>query len=140
MQELAAEIDEPDWRRSFLDRVPVNQAIAAAWRLGRPSTARLWQTVRLPSASAPTGRPLRNDEWVEVTWTIAAPEDDDFPDPAVQRRHRLLRLLRQAAEQSAAPTVAALADALGVATRTIKRDLAALRTEGHPVATRGHRL
>jgi len=80
-----------------------------------------------------------SDEWVEVSWTLATPEDDKIPNDTDRRRHRILRLLRQAAEQSAAPTVEALADALDVSPRTIKRDLAALRATGHPVPTRGAR-
>ncbi|RLC99162.1 MAG: hypothetical protein DRI77_03425 [Chloroflexi bacterium] len=95
--------------------------------------------VRLPAASAPTGRPLREDEFVEVVWTIAAPEDDEIAGKAARRRHCILRLLREAAARSAAPPVAALADALGVSARTIKRDLAALRTAGHDARTRGSR-
>ncbi|RLC91285.1 MAG: hypothetical protein DRI79_03270 [Chloroflexi bacterium] len=55
------------------------------------------------------------------------------------RRHRLLRLLREAADQAAAPTVPALAAALDVSERTVKRDLAALRAAGHDVHTRGSR-
>ena len=43
------------------------------------------------------------------------------------RRTRLARLLREAQAQGATPTVAQLAEVLGVSTRTIKRDLAALR-------------
>jgi len=82
---------------------------------------------------------LRDDEFVEVVWTVAAPEDDEISGKAARRRHRLLRLLREAAGQSAAPTVAALAAALDASARTIKRDLAALRAEGHDVRTRGAR-
>ena len=74
-----------------------------------------------------------------MTWTIAAPEDDEVAGKAARRRHRLLRLLREADAQSAAPTVTALAQALGVSERTVKRDLAALRAAGHAVRTRGSR-
>ncbi|MGD8968231.1 MAG: DUF1670 domain-containing protein, partial [Anaerolineae bacterium] len=65
------------------------------------------------------------------------PEDEKIPGKIARRRGRILRLLREAAEQSAAPTVADLADALETSARTIKRDLAALRTQGHDVRTRG---
>ncbi|MEA3341184.1 MAG: tetratricopeptide repeat protein, partial [Chloroflexota bacterium] len=95
--------------------------------------------VRLPAASAPTGRPLRDDEYVTVTWTVAVPEDKVIPGKVTRRRHRLLRLLRQAAEQSAAPTAPDLAEALDVSARTIERDLAALRDAGHDARTRGSR-
>jgi tetratricopeptide (TPR) repeat protein len=103
--------------------------------------------VHLAHADAPIGRPLRDDEYVEVTWTLAAPEDQGIGHEArpeqhreiTRRRLRIIRLLREAAEQSAAPTVADLATALEISTRTIKRDLAALRAEGHDVHTRGSR-
>jgi DeoR/GlpR family transcriptional regulator of sugar metabolism len=74
-----------------------------------------------------------------VSWTVGAPEDGEIADKADRRRHRVLRLLRQAAEHSAAPTVEDLAEALGVSARTIKRDLAALRAQGHDIRTRGTR-
>jgi len=96
-------------------------------------------SVRLPAAGAPTGRPLREDEWVEVVWTVAALEDETIAGKVARRRHRLLRLLREAKEQGAAPTVDDLAAALEVSRATIKRDLAALRRAGHEVRTRGSR-
>ena len=95
--------------------------------------------VRLPISGAPTGRPLRDSEHAEVKWTVSAPGDAAILDKAEHRRHQVLRLLREATEQSAAPTVKHLADALGVSSRTIKRDLAALRAQGHDVRTRGSR-
>jgi DNA-binding transcriptional ArsR family regulator len=96
-------------------------------------------STRLPLASAPTGRPLATDEWVEVTWTLAAPEDDARPGKVARRQHRLLRLLSEASAQGAAPTVTDLAQALGVSRATIKRDLAALRRAGQAARTRGGR-
>jgi tetratricopeptide (TPR) repeat protein len=94
---------------------------------------------RLPSVSAPTSRPLRDEEHVQVIWTVAAPEDEEIPGKVARRRGRILRLLRETAEHSAAPTVEHLADALEVSARTIKRDLAALRAQGHDARTRGSR-
>jgi len=82
---------------------------------------------------------LWDDEWVEVTWTVSAPEDEVIRGKVARRRHRLLRLLREAAEQGAAPTVQHLARALDASARTIKRDIAVLRAEGHSVSTRGRR-
>jgi DNA-binding SARP family transcriptional activator len=95
--------------------------------------------VRLPRAEAPTGRPLRDDEWLEVTWTVAAPEDEAIINKVARRRHQLVRLLQEANEQRAAPTVSDLAAALEVSQVTVKRDLAALRQAGHRVRTRGSR-
>jgi DNA-binding transcriptional ArsR family regulator len=93
--------------------------------------------VRLPRAGAPTGRPLREDEYVSITWTLATPDDASIANEVDRRRHRLLRLLHQAAAQGAAPTVDDLAAALDVSWMTLKRDLAALRRAGHGVRTRG---
>ncbi len=110
-------------------RVPEHRAILAAWEAFQPRQER----VRLPRADAPTGRPLRDEEYVEVVWTIATPEDEAIPKKTARRRARLLRLLQEAAAQGAAPTQAHLARALGVGVRTIARDMAALRQEGYPL-------
>jgi len=139
VQELAAAIGDPDLRRSFLENVSGNRGILTAYRTGRPPIPPQRQTVRLPRAGAPTGRPRRADEYVTVTWTIAAPEDAEVADKADRRQAQLRRLLAQAADQGAAPTVDDLATALGVGRATVKRDLAALRRAGHAVPTRGHR-
>lgn len=95
--------------------------------------------VRLAHVDAPTGRPLRDDEFVEVSWTVVAPEDEAIGGKVERRRHCLRRLLQEAAGQEAAPTVPDLAAALGVSARTIKRDLAALRAAGYEPITRGGR-
>lgn len=125
----------PDQQEMSLARVPEHRAIVAAWEATRSQQ----RVCCLPAASAPTGRPLRDDEWVQVTWTVTAPEDDRISGKVARRRHRLLRLLAEAESQAAAPTVSALASALGASERTIKRDLAALREAGHDVQTRGAR-
>jgi len=123
-----------EWEMS-LERVPEHRAIVEAWRAIQPHRV----SFRLPRDDAPTGRPLCNDEWVEVTWTVVAPEDEAIPGKKARRRHRLLCLLREAGEQGAAPRVDDLAIALRVSPKTIKRDLAALRQAGHDVRTRGTR-
>jgi len=124
----------PEQQQMSLKHVPEHRAILAAWeRTHRHAT---W---RLPRTGIPIGRPLRDDEWVEVTWTIEAPEDETISGKANRRRHRLLRLLREAERQGAAPTVDFLAAALRAGRATIKRDLAALRKAGHDVRTRGSR-
>ena len=96
-------------------------------------------SVLLPLTVAPTGRPLRADEWVDVVWNVATVEDEIIPGKAARRQHRLLRLLQEASDQNAAPRVADLAQALDVSPKTIKRDLAALRAAGHNARTRGSR-
>ena len=124
----------PEDREMSLERVPEHRAIVAAWQSARPQRL----TFRLPRADAPTGRPLDDDEWVEVIWTVAAPEDEAIRGKVARRRHRLLRLLREAIAQGATPTVDQLAQVLQVSVRTVKRDLAALRAAGHATPTRGH--
>ena len=125
----------PVQKRRSIQRIREHREVVTAWETAQPGRV----TLRLPRADAPTGRPLRDDEWVEVAWTVEAPEDEAIPRKTARRQHRLLRLLHEATEQGAAPTVDHLAEALGVSRATIKRDLAALRRAGHEVRTRGSR-
>jgi DNA-binding transcriptional ArsR family regulator len=60
-------------------------------------------------------------------------------DGPARRQARIQRLLQEAAEQGATPTVGDLAAALAVSEPTVRRDLSALRRAGHPVKTRGSR-
>jgi len=137
LQQQAERIPDPALQRSFLQNVAVHRELAAAYEALREQSPTEQVQALLPRADAPTGRPLRDDELITVTWTVAAPEDDAIGSPTARRRHRLRRLLEEAAAQDAAPTVDDLAAVLGVAPRTIKRDLAALRAAGHPTPTRG---
>src|SRR5690348_2157223 len=125
----------PEVRRRAIDRVPEHAGIAAAHAIVHPRR----NIVRLPSAEAPTGRQLRDDELVDVTWTIEAPDDVMVADVAERRRQQILRLLDEASAQGAAPTVDDLADAVGSSRSTVRRDLATLRQHGVPTPTRGHR-
>jgi hypothetical protein len=120
----SATIADPERRRGFFERVPLNRAIVAeaASRSGSPSVT----VVRLAHIDAPLGRTLAPDEQVEVHWTLHAPEDDAIADLGARRRHRLRRLLHEAAARAAAPTDDDLAAALGVSRRTILRDMAAI--------------
>jgi hypothetical protein len=132
-QTIFAEIQHPYGLENCAQAlVELEQAEATAYQAHRTS-------VRLPRTDAPTGRPLRDDERITITWTLAAPEDEDIPGKKAQRQHRLLRLLREATEQGAMPGVDDLAAAMDVNPRTVKRDLAALRAEGHALITRGSR-
>lgn len=133
LQERAAGIDDEGMRRSFLENVAAHREIVAAYRERQPQR----HMVRLPRVGAPTGRPLRDDEHVAVAWTLSAPEDGQVAGKTARRRQQLLRLLRQAEAQGAAPTVDDLAVALDASRATLKRDLAALRRAGHEVKTRG---
>ena len=134
LQERGASIRDEDLSRSFMENVVIHREIDAAYHQIQDAL-----TIRLPRVDMPTGRPLTDDETIEVTWTVAAPEDDEIIGKANRRRHRIRRLLREASEQGAEATVNDLAQALDVSARTIKRDLAALRAAGHEITTRGSR-
>jgi tetratricopeptide (TPR) repeat protein len=137
LQRQAAKIDDEKLRSSFLTNVLVHRETVAAFQelqASQQESRTLTEkpvTVSLPSADAPLGRPVREDEFVIVTWTVAAPEDETIAGKVARRRHRILRLLQEAQAQGAAPTHSHLAGALGVSRRTIERDMAALRCE-HP--------
>ena len=135
LDERAAKIDDPALRRSFLENVVSHREILAAYKQRQEQKI----TVRLPIIEAPTGRPLKADEWVDVTWTLYASVDYAIKGKTACRQHRLRRLLDEAQSQGAAPTVADLAVALDVSTATIKRDLAVLRESGLHIQTRGSR-
>ncbi len=121
------------FRRALLEEVPLHTAIRAAWQAYAPRHI----IVRLPRIGAPSGRPLHEDEYVEVTWTPQLPQDDQEKDKVASRQARLLRLLQEAEDQGAAPTIDDLARALEVSRATVKRDLSALRRAGHRAKTRG---
>ncbi|MBN1148650.1 MAG: AAA family ATPase [Anaerolineales bacterium] len=125
----------PEWRPAFLENVAVNREVLELCSQHAPCSVR----VRLARAAAPTGRPLREDELVEISWTVNAPQDLAIADPGAQRRQRILRMVAEASSQGAAPTVDDLARALGASPATIKRDLAALRQAGRELPTRGGR-
>jgi tetratricopeptide (TPR) repeat protein len=135
LQEEAAKIDDEELRCSFLENVKVHREIVAAYqeRQGQQIAA------RLPRADAPTGRPLRDDEYVTVTWTVDAPGDKEIRRKPERRRHRIQRLLTEAQAQGAIPRDRDLAQALGVSLPTLRRDMATLRAKGHDLPTRGRK-
>ncbi|MFA9446066.1 BTAD domain-containing putative transcriptional regulator [Egicoccus sp. AB-alg6-2] len=95
-------------------------------------------TVRVAAATAPRGRPLRAAEYVEVE--VALPPGPEAPDDPIQRRRWLLsRVVTQITDQGGAATTADLAGLLDVSEATVRRDLAALRSAGRPIETRGRR-
>ena len=96
--------------------------------------------VRLARQGAPRGRPLRTDEVAEIIWTVTSTEDvnaRELGGKVAERQLRIRRLCAEALAQGAEPTVADLATALGVTSRTVDRDIAALRASGEQIATRG---
>ncbi|MCB9134949.1 MAG: tetratricopeptide repeat protein [Anaerolineales bacterium] len=134
LQRQACAIHDPELRRGFFTRVPVNRAIVSAYD-------QLSQTIRqvnvsLARSEAPLGRLLRSDEYVSINWTVNAPEDEAFPDKTAQRHYRLKRLLDEARACGATPTDDDLADALGVSRRTILRDMQTLSEELSELPTR----
>jgi hypothetical protein len=109
-----------------------------------PTTSIRPGQVRLVVArlDAPFGPPLAETDKVEVTLTVdTGLEDADVKareGPQGLRQGRILRLIDEALEQNGVLTEEDLARALGVADRTIRRDVAALKAAGHLIHTRGH--
>ncbi len=150
IQNRAAHIADEAMRRSFLENVAANREVVAAYRALQVATYGKQITVSLPSAGAPPGRTLREEEYVAVTWTLEAPEDsapapgapeagapkDDDARHKTVRRRRLLRLLREAQSQGAIPRDQDLAAALDVGLSTLRRDIAVLRAVGYRLASR----
>lgn len=95
----------------------------------------------IAAAGAPHGRPLRQTNMVEVTWTLDAGEEDldvlRAHDHTALRQVRILRLIDEALDQGGEPTQEDLAKALSVCVRTLRSDIAGLKAEGYLVATRG---
>jgi tetratricopeptide (TPR) repeat protein len=130
----ASAIQDIVLRRHFFERVPLNRGIVAAYDKLTATTRQI--TREIARADVPTGRRLTPADFVPVTWTILAPDDELIADPAERRRNSLRRLLDEAAAQGAAPTDDDLAAALGVSRRTIVRDMQTLAQSGHPIPTR----
>ena len=122
-------------REGALERVAEHREIVAAWNQFLPRTIE----VLLPAAGTPLGRALGDDELRRVSWTIGDPEDEEVSSLIARRRRRLGRLMTEADDQDAVPSIDQLAGALNVSASTVGRDLAALRRAGHGLATRGQR-
>ena len=114
---------------------PEVRAISEAWEAERPIIVR----VRLSAIGVPRGRRVQDSEMVDVAWTVYHTTDTALTNSTERRRHQLLRLLCEAEAAGASPTIPDLAEAIGVSAATIRRDLAALRSHGHAVSTRGAR-
>jgi DNA-binding SARP family transcriptional activator/tetratricopeptide (TPR) repeat protein len=167
LQRQAARFRDESRRTAFLNEVRLHRIVARLWQI-RPlagavrSAAGIWTqlaalyqpqaqastiprtlSVRLARADVPLGRVLIPTDQVLVGWTIDAGAADALVlqqhGKAALRRHRLRRLLDEAAAQGAAPTDADLAAALGVSRRTILRDMADLTKLGNAPITRRRR-
>ncbi len=133
LMKFAGSISDPERRRAYIEDISPGSSIWNDYRALQTTAI----TVRIPHVDAPTGRPLRAEEYVDVIWTAHCPEDDHIPEKAARRKAALQRLLAEAETQGAAPTVGDLASVLAVSPATVKRDLAELRQAGQPVKTRG---
>lgn len=104
----------------------------------RPGQVRLV----VANAKAPFGPPLRQADKVEVTLTVdAGAEDAEVKAREGMhglRRGRILRLVAEALDQGGVLTHEDLGRALQVDVRTVRRDVARLKAEGHDLHTRGH--
>lgn len=115
----------------------INMQHSSAHSLMRSQVIRL---VELTRADVPLGRQLHYDDRIMVRWTLDNGAEDlqllrSYGVQAL-RKHRILRLLDEAAHQGATPTDRDLADALGVSRRTIESDMATLVLEGANLPTR----
>lgn len=129
-----ADLDD-DVRETALSNVPEHGEIVAAWVRQQPTSVH----VRLTSTQTPTGRPVTEDDLVEVALTVDLDDGNDAEDRVEARQTRIRMVVEQATGQGASPTVEDLAGLLGVSVATIRRDLRALRDRGLPIETRGSR-
>lgn len=125
----------PEQQERSRQNVVEHARILRAWQARYAETI----TKQLVRADVPTGRPVTDNEWIPVTWTVHHPTDQEIGKRKARRQQRLLRLVREAAEQGAAPTIDDLATILKVGKATVKRDLAEMRAAGHELPTRGNR-
>ncbi len=127
---LDEDLQEQSW-----SHIPNHHAIQARWSALQPRR----EIFKLPSTNAPLGRAPRDDEYIDVSWAVHEPADERIVDPIERRRRQVVRLVNEANEAGASPTIVHLAEALDSSEATIRRDLAALRSEGYAILTRGSR-
>ncbi|MCA9523608.1 MAG: AAA family ATPase, partial [Myxococcales bacterium] len=128
--EALAETLDDEREREIFRRVP--QLSRELFSFSREFSARAFGvriSVRLPCCEAPLGRPLRDDELVEVAWTVSSPDDQVHRSRTARRQAQIRRLLVEARQAGAAPSYNHIADALGVSSRTIERDMLQLRQQ-----------
>jgi DNA-binding SARP family transcriptional activator/DNA-binding transcriptional ArsR family regulator len=125
----------PEQLEHAIQTVPEHREIVAMAKRLTPTTIEVW----LPLEGTPTGRPLQAEELCSVTWTVDHPDDAQIESPIERRQARLVRLIAEAEAGGTSPTTEQLARTLGVSASTVRRDLNALRDDGHTVSTRGGR-
>jgi len=121
-EELASMPDDAS-REALVKNLPELREVKETYRAFQIQRHGIQRPFRLLRAG-------QTDDWVTITWTLNAPEDDCIADKVTRRHHRLSRLLREAAQQEGVPTYQHLAEALGVGLRTIERDMAELKKKG----------
>jgi hypothetical protein len=98
--------------------------------------------VILAKREARPGRPLRETEKTQVTWSVDAGTEalqvKQQHGPSELRRVRIQRLVLEAVEQGGVATQEDLAQVVNVSVRTIKRDCLVLQNEGIYLPIRGH--
>ncbi len=121
----AAQFEEEEARQAYFHRNPTLRRLMREVAARGIAPAPELRIVSQPLPAARGGGPVR------VAWTVdAGPADIALKQAQGAiglRRARLARMVGEAEAQGAAPTVADLANALGVSKRTVQRDLAALR-------------
>jgi DNA-binding SARP family transcriptional activator len=142
-------------KRRFLS-IRANRDVIETWEklLGNGSDGRLDAVDRkskrgkvavlIPATGTPRGRPLGSSDHIEVLWTLDAGNQDQsvkkVKGEVGLRRARIMRLCAEANVQGGDPREEDLARVLGVTTRTIRSDIAYLRSQGCHVQTRGSSL
>lgn len=115
----------------------VNMQLTSAHAIQYSQVVRLAELARV---DVPLGRRLTYSDRILVRWTIDSGAEDAriFQSHGEQelRKHRIIRLIEEAARQGAAPTDQDLAQALGVSRRTIESDMAVLGAAGLTLPTR----
>lgn len=131
----AQQLEDEAARRAFFARGPmVRRLMEEVYSRGIAPEADIVVITRWLPYKGQESRVDSDSDLLPVKWTL----DAGPPDVALKRskgaialrRSRLVRILREAKVQGARPTIQHLANALGVSPRTIKRDLAALRSAG----------
>lgn len=116
---------------------------AEQWLSGHQTPLKVGQIrVVLARRHAKTAQAVAHTDTVEVTWTLDAGSEDleVLHHFGLQRLRqlRIQRLLAEALDQGAVATQEDLARVLNVTVRTIKRDFAALHTQGLVLPSRGY--
>ena len=114
--------------RATAEAIPHHRAIIDSGVAHTPRRVEL----QVARADAPRGRALKPAETVSVEVDL-----QPFPATPADRRVQLLQVLEEIETREAAATVDDLTTIFDVSASTIRRDLRALRNDGHQARTRG---